>query len=74
LTDAIWHAGAVAIGWGSTAALEDAKARARAEDPSAAERLGAAANAANTGPDGPSARDGRLDLDDTLRSAFNSDA
>jgi hypothetical protein len=74
LTDAIWHAGAVAIGWGSTAALQDAKASARAEDPSAAERLRAAANAANTGPEGPSASDGRLEVDDTLTSAFNSDA
>jgi hypothetical protein len=74
LTGAIWAAGAVAIGWGSTAALEDAKARARVEDPLAEERLRAAANAANTGHGGPSASDGRLEVDDTLTSAFNSDA
>jgi hypothetical protein len=43
LTEAVWHAGAVAIGWGAGAAHEAAKALARAEDPSAADRLRAAA-------------------------------
>jgi hypothetical protein len=35
LAAAAWEAGAVAIGWGSSEALETAKARARAEDPHA---------------------------------------
>ncbi len=74
LTEAIWRAGAVAIGWGSTTALEQAKAFVRAEDPSAAERLRSAADAVNMGDTRRSASDGRLDVDDTLRSAFNSDA
>ena len=74
LGDAIWQAGAVAIGWGPTPALREAKARARAEDPSAGDRLRAAAKAGSTGLQGPSARDGRLEVDDTLTSAFNSDA
>ncbi len=73
LAEAVWRAGAVAIGWGSTAAWREAKARARAEDPSAGERLRAAANAVNTGPEGPLASDGRLEVDDTLTSAFNSE-
>jgi hypothetical protein len=35
LAAAVWEAGAVAIGWGSSDALERAKARARMEDPGA---------------------------------------
>jgi hypothetical protein len=54
LIDAVWAAGAAAIGWGSTAALQDAKARARAEDPLAAERLRTAAQGRGTGPEGSS--------------------
>jgi hypothetical protein len=42
LSDAVWEAGAVAIGWGSTPELEAAKAAARAHDPGAAEQLRAA--------------------------------
>jgi hypothetical protein len=73
LAAAVWRAGAVAIGWGSTAALRAAKARARAEDPSAGERLRAAAKAVDTGVEATPASDGRLEVDDTLTSAFNSD-
>jgi hypothetical protein len=43
LADAIWEAGAVAVGWGPDAALEAAKERARTIDPSAAAALRAAA-------------------------------
>lgn len=43
LADAVWEAGAVAVGWGPDAALEAAKARARTIDPSAADALRAAA-------------------------------
>jgi hypothetical protein len=43
LMAAIWQAGAVAIGWGSSAAHEAAKAAARGEVPGAAERLLASA-------------------------------
>ena len=43
LADAVWEAGAVAVGWGATEELRDAKALARAGDPSAAGALRAAA-------------------------------
>lgn len=46
LSDAVWEAGAVAIGWGSTAALTAAKAAARAHDPDAATQLRDAAASA----------------------------
>ena len=46
LSEAVWEAGAVAIGWGSTPALTAAKAAARAHDPEAAEQLRAAAASA----------------------------
>jgi len=43
LAGAVWEAGAAAVGWGTSEALEAAKARARTNDPSAAEGLRAAA-------------------------------
>lgn len=43
LADAVWEAGAAAVGWGADDALEAAKARARTIDPSAADALRAAA-------------------------------
>jgi hypothetical protein len=43
LPEAIWDAGAVAVGWGSSPALEAAKARARRGEPGAVEALRAAA-------------------------------
>jgi hypothetical protein len=43
LADAVWEAGAVAIGWGPSPDHQAAKALARAGDPRAAERLRAAA-------------------------------
>jgi hypothetical protein len=46
LADAVWEAGAVAIGWGCTPELTAAKAAARAHDADAAARLRAAAAAA----------------------------
>src|SRR5947209_13074915 len=39
LADAIWEAGAVAVGWGSTAAYEAAKELTRRQDPQAAAAL-----------------------------------
>jgi hypothetical protein len=39
LVDAVWEAGAAAVGWGSDEELRDAKARARCGDPSAADAL-----------------------------------
>jgi hypothetical protein len=45
LSEAVWEAGAVAVGWGSSDALTAAKASARAHDPSAAEALREAAAA-----------------------------
>ena len=39
LADAVWHAGATAIGWGFTKTYEQAKARARMEDPGAVDVL-----------------------------------
>jgi hypothetical protein len=43
LAEAVWAAGAVAVGWGADGDLEAAKAAARAGDPHAAEALLAAA-------------------------------
>jgi len=43
LADAIWDAGATALGWGSDEALEAAKDRARTASPSAADALRTAA-------------------------------
>jgi hypothetical protein len=45
LADAVWEAGAVAIGWGATDAHERAKRLARAEDRRATDSLRAAATA-----------------------------
>jgi hypothetical protein len=45
LSEAIWEAGAVAVGWGSSEAHGAAKALARAGDPRAAAALGSAAQA-----------------------------
>jgi hypothetical protein len=45
LAEAVWEAGAVAVGWGSNKRLESAKALARAEDPRAARALRASASA-----------------------------
>jgi hypothetical protein len=49
LSDAVWEAGAAAIGWGSTPELEAAKAAARAHDPGATAQLRAAAAGARDG-------------------------
>ena len=46
LADAVWEGGAVAVGWGTSAEHEDAKARARAADRHAPEALRAAARQA----------------------------
>jgi hypothetical protein len=46
LAEAVWEAGAVAIGWGCTPGLTAAKAAARAHAPDAAARLRAAAASA----------------------------
>jgi len=54
LADAAWAAGAAAVGWGATPALQAAKAAARAGDPGAAGALRAAARQA--GGDGARAR------------------
>jgi hypothetical protein len=43
LAEAVWQAGVVALGWGASDALRDAKAAARAGDPGAASALVAAA-------------------------------
>ena len=53
LADAVWSAGATAIGWGASDQLQSAKAMARAGDPQAAEALRIAALAA-PGPEGGS--------------------
>jgi hypothetical protein len=49
LSEAVWEAGAIAIGWGSTPGLAAAKAAARAHDPGAAAQLRAAAASARDG-------------------------
>lgn len=46
LAEAVWDAGAVAVGWGRSGEHEAAKALARGGDPTAAEALRAAARAA----------------------------
>jgi hypothetical protein len=46
LADAVWEAGAVAVGWGSTPAHEVAKAAARAQEAGAAHALRAASRQA----------------------------
>jgi hypothetical protein len=46
LSEAVWEAGAVAIGWGCTPGLAAAKAAARAQEPDAAAQLRAAAASA----------------------------
>lgn len=46
LAEAVWDGGAVAVGWGSSPAHEEAKAAARAGDPGAASALRAAARRA----------------------------
>ena len=43
LAEAVWEAGAVAVGWGSSDAHAEAKARARAHDPARREALRAGA-------------------------------
>jgi hypothetical protein len=45
LAEAVWEAGATAVGWGTGDALEDAKALARGHDPRAAAELRSAAAA-----------------------------
>lgn len=45
LADAVWDAGAAAIGWGTGPAVEAAKAAARAGDPQASDALSGAARA-----------------------------
>jgi hypothetical protein len=52
LADAVWEAGAVAVGWGTTPAHEEAKGRARARDPGAAGALRAGARQAREEPAG----------------------
>jgi hypothetical protein len=49
LSDAVWEAGAVAIGWGGTPDIAEAKAAARAHDPDAAAKLRAAATSVRDG-------------------------
>jgi len=49
LADAVWEAGAAAVGWGSSAELEDAKSLARAQDSRAASALLRAAAAVRSG-------------------------
>ncbi len=54
LAQAVWEAGAVSVGWGSTEAHADAKAQARAHAPGAAAALRAAACAVRSKPQDPS--------------------
>ena len=49
LSEAVWEAGAAAIGWGCTPEITAAKAAARAHDPDAAAQLRAAAASARDG-------------------------
>ena len=62
LADAVWQAGAVAVGWGESRGHEAAKALARAGQRGAAQALEEVAAAA--------LRDARLDLDDRLPRAL----
>jgi hypothetical protein len=64
LAEAVWRAGAVAIGWGSSAAHEEAKRLARAGDERALRALAVAADRAN-------ASDARSDVDDKVLGPFN---
>ncbi len=66
LADAVWTAGAVAIGWGRSEALRRAKALGRADHPDARRALRSAA-AELARPGTPEASDARLLFDDTLR-------
>jgi hypothetical protein len=50
LADAVWEAGAVCVGWGSSEGHRRAKERARAHDPQAPDALRAAAAAARRDP------------------------
>jgi hypothetical protein len=50
LAGAIWEAGATSVGWGASDAHEEAKARARAQDPGATEALRAVACAVRIEP------------------------
>ena len=54
LAQAVWEAGAVSVGWGSTEAHEDAKARARAQAAGAADALRAVACAVRSELEDPS--------------------
>jgi len=54
LAGALWDAGAASVGWGTTDAHVKAKARARGQDPGAAEALRAAACAVRIEPANPS--------------------
>lgn len=74
LTRAVWHAGAVAIGWGASAEHEAAKVAARAEDPSASARLMAAAEILRSRGETVTSADRRSEVDDTLMSGFDPDA
>lgn len=65
LADAVWQAGAAAIGWGATAELEDAKALARAQDADATGALLRSALAARS-------RGARVGVDDIVPRPFNS--
>ncbi|MGB0097441.1 MAG: hypothetical protein WBP81_33490 [Solirubrobacteraceae bacterium] len=66
LADAVWEAGAIAVGWGQSDDLGRAKALARADDPGARGALrSAAAEMTQTAAVEPS--DARLFVDDTLR-------
>jgi hypothetical protein len=67
LADAVWQAGAAAIGWGGGSDHERAKELARAGDGRAAEAL----RAARAARSGPVACDRRRDVDDNLKTAFN---
>lgn len=66
LADAVWEAGAIAVGWGQSDDLGRAKALARADDPGARGALrSAAVEMTRTAAVEPS--DARLFVDDTLR-------
>lgn len=68
LADAVWKAGIVAVGWGTSDALEGAKRMAREGSPWAREAL---VNASAETACDARARDGRLDVDDSLHTPFN---
>jgi len=53
LARAVWEAGAISVGWGSSDAHVEAKARVRAHDPGAAKALLAAACAVRSEPADP---------------------